>query len=256
MADGAVADTAVSDDAFLGSRLRLTQPREGHRAGSDAILLAAAAPADVAGLALDVGAGVGSAGLALAALRPGLLFGLVENDPMLAALAGGNIARNDMAERGAVYRCDVLDRASRQAAGLEDGSARLVITNPPFFDEGRVRASSDSGKRSAHVMGEGADLGAWIFACLALLVESGMLVMIHRPESLPAILAALGQRAGDIALKPVQPNADKSATRILVRARKSRRGPLVITPALVLHDGRGFTPESEALHRGAELLKW
>ncbi len=256
MAEGAMAATAVSDDGFLGGRLRLIQPREGHRAGSDAILLAAAAPGDIEGLALDVGAGIGSAGLALAALRPGLRFGLVENDPMLTALAEDNIARNDMAERGAVYRCNLLDRASRQAVGLEDGSASLVVTNPPFFEEGRVRSSSDSGKRSAHVMREGADLGAWICASLALLAEGGTLVMIHRPDALPAILAALGQRAGDIALKPVQPNADKSATRILVRARKSRHGPLVIAPALILHEAERFTPESEALHRGAALLKW
>ncbi|MGA3303008.1 MAG: methyltransferase [Methylovirgula sp.] len=246
----------VSDDGFLGGQLRLTQPREGHRAGSDAILLAAAAPADVAGLALDVGSGVGSAGLALAALRPGLRFRLVENDLMLAALAGENIERNDLAERGSVYRCDALDRASRQAVGLEDGSASLVITNPPFFEEGRVRHSSDSGKRSAHVMGEGADLGAWVLACLALLAEGGILTMIHRPESLPAILVALGRRAGDIALKPIQPHADKSATRILLRARKSRRGPLGIAPALILHDAERFTPESAALHRGAALIKW
>ncbi len=105
-------------------------------------------------------------------------------------------------------------------------------------------------------MGKGADLGAWIVACLALLADGGMLVMIHRPESLPAILAALGQRAGDIALKSVQPHAEKPATRILLRARKSRCGPLVIAPALVLHNAQGFTPESEALHRGAALLKW
>ncbi len=99
--------TTVSDDAFLGGRLRLRQPRDGHRAGTDAILLAAAAPADVAGLVLDVGAGVGSAGLALAALRPGLRFGLIENDPMLAELAEKNIAYNDFAKqrRHLLLRC-------------------------------------------------------------------------------------------------------------------------------------------------------
>lgn len=254
MAEGAVAAAPLTDDGFLGGRLRLLQPREGHRSGSDAILLAAAAPPEGVGLALDVGAGVGAAGLALAALRPGLRFGLVENDPALAALAQENIHRNDLSDRGAVYRCDLLDRASRQAGGLEDGSANLVITNPPFFEEGRVRAS-ESSKRSAHVMGEGADLGSWIIACLALLADGGLLVMIHRPESLPTILTALGERAGDIALKPIQPQAEKSATRILLRARKSRRGPLTIAPALILHDSEGFTRESEALHRGAALIK-
>ena len=36
-------------DAFLGGRLRLRQPGRGHRAGTDALLLAAAAPLDFAG---------------------------------------------------------------------------------------------------------------------------------------------------------------------------------------------------------------
>ena len=32
----------ITEDAFLGGRLRLRQPRKGHRAGHDAMLLAAA----------------------------------------------------------------------------------------------------------------------------------------------------------------------------------------------------------------------
>ncbi|MGQ0444466.1 MAG: methyltransferase, partial [Beijerinckiaceae bacterium] len=58
-------------DPFLGGRLSLCQPVEGHRCGTDAVLLAAAAPADFSGLAIDVGSGVGAAGLALAVARPG-----------------------------------------------------------------------------------------------------------------------------------------------------------------------------------------
>ncbi|HEY1735733.1 MAG TPA: methyltransferase, partial [Methylovirgula sp.] len=118
MAEHAAAAAALSDDAFLGGRLKLHQPCDGHRAGSDAVLLAAAAPADVAGLALDVGAGVGSAGLALASLRPNLCIGLIENDATLAKLAAENLARNDLAGRGTVYCCDVLDSASRERAKI------------------------------------------------------------------------------------------------------------------------------------------
>ena len=84
----------VSEDVFLGGRLLLRQPARGHRAGTDAILLAAAAPAEVSGLALDVGAGVGAAGLALAKLRPQIAFGLVENDSFAAALARDNLSLN------------------------------------------------------------------------------------------------------------------------------------------------------------------
>ena len=52
---------------MLGGRLRLRQPLSGHRVGHDAILLAAATGGRAGELAVDLGAGVGAAGLALAA---------------------------------------------------------------------------------------------------------------------------------------------------------------------------------------------
>lgn len=246
----------ISEDSYLGGRLRLRQPREGHRAGSDAILLAAAAPEKISGLALDLGAGVGSAGLALAALRPELAFGLVESDPELAALARDNLALNGMTPRGAVYEADLLDRESRRFAGLADAEASLVITNPPFFDEAHVRASPQRGKRAAHVMAKGAGLDSWIAASLALLADGGLFIVIHRPESLPAMLEALAGRVGEIALKPIQPHVGKPAIRVLLRARKGSRAPLAMTEPLVLHDEKGFTRPVDAIHRGSALITW
>src|SRR2546430_479758 len=79
MAEGlAGVSPPLVTDAFLGGRLLLRQPAEGHRYGTDAVLLAAAAPSDFSGLAIDAGAGVGAAGLALAIARPGLRIGFLE----------------------------------------------------------------------------------------------------------------------------------------------------------------------------------
>ncbi len=62
--DGAATDE-LSYDSWLGGQLTLAQPRRGHRVGSDAVLLAAAV--DLAeGRLVDVGAGVGAVGLAIA----------------------------------------------------------------------------------------------------------------------------------------------------------------------------------------------
>jgi tRNA1(Val) A37 N6-methylase TrmN6 len=256
VADSAHADTEVTKDAFLGGHLVLRQPGQGHRAGSDAVLLAAAAPAEMSGLVLDVGSGVGAAGFAFAALRPGTRFGLVEKDPRLAALARENLAANGFAARASVHQADVLDAASRRAAGVADVSAALVLTNPPFLDPKRVRSSPDAGRRAAHVMPSGASLEAWIAACLALLADGGLFVMIHRPDALPAMLAALAGRAGDIMLKPIAPQAGQPAVRLLLRAKKASRGPLAIAAPFILHEGKGFTREAEAVHRGETLLAW
>jgi tRNA1(Val) A37 N6-methylase TrmN6 len=90
-------DTDTTENAVLGGRLRLRQPRRGHRVGHDAILLAAATGARPGDHLVDLGAGVGAAGLAVAARVPGTRMTLVERDPVLAALAAGNAERNGWA---------------------------------------------------------------------------------------------------------------------------------------------------------------
>ena len=82
----------IGEDRLLDGRLILRQPKRGHRAGSDAILLAAAIPRIGAGPLLDIGAGVGTIGLAAALAQPELQVVLLERDPELAALAAGNAA--------------------------------------------------------------------------------------------------------------------------------------------------------------------
>src|SRR5437588_4082552 len=92
---GPMTDPAdeFTEDAFLGGQLCLRQPRSGHRAGHDAMLLAAATAARPGDRAVDFGAGVGAAGLAVAR-RVAVDLVLVEIDPMLAALARDNAAAN------------------------------------------------------------------------------------------------------------------------------------------------------------------
>ncbi len=75
---------ALTEDAVLGGALRLRQPRRGHRVGHDiAVLLAAAWPRACREHVVDLGAGVGAAGLALAARAPDIAVTLVEVDPGL-----------------------------------------------------------------------------------------------------------------------------------------------------------------------------
>lgn len=258
MSDACLTSALCEASGFLGGRLSLLQPARGHRAGTDAILLAAAAPRESCGLVLDLGAGVGAAGLAIAATRPATTIGLVEKEPDLAGLAQENLRLNGFLDRGRVYQADLLSPVSRRAAGLLDGAAALIITNPPFHDPGRVRLSPRQDKRRAHAMGDAgpAALARWIRASLALAEPGGSLILIHRPDVLPVILESLAGRAGNITILPVQPRDGALAIRVLVRARKGSRAPLVIAPALVLHQDKTFTPEVEAMHRGAAVIDW
>ena len=255
----AAGSAPTSLDAILGGRLKLRQFVSGHRVGADAVLLAAAAGAPV-GRLIDVGAGVGAVGLALLQRWPFAEGVLVEIDAGLAALAHDNAALNDLAARARVASVDLLDAPARRAAGLAEGEADLVVTNPPFFAEGTVRASPDPRRARAHVApaAEGASaIEAWIVASLALLAPGGRFVMIHRADALGAILHAIGRRLGGIALLPVHPRAEHSAHRLLISGVKGSKAPLRIAPPLVLHEASGaFTARAEAIHRGEAAIDW
>jgi len=247
-----------TQDTILDGSILLRQPKAGHRAGSDAILLAAAAPAQCEGLVLDIGAGVGPVGLILARRYFSAGVGLVEQEPGTAALARENVILNGLSERVTVHEADLFSSVSCKASGLSPGRAALVVTNPPFGDPSSSRASPDALRRAAHVMQpqEGHGLAEWIRASLALLVPSGTFVMIHKPDALPEILAACGQRVGGITLLAVYPQAGKPAHRLLLRGKKGSRAPLAIAPPLILQEDGRFTPQAEAIHRGQALIEW
>ena len=246
------ADTDLSDDAVLGGRLRLLQPRRGHRFGHDAILLAAAVPAQAGNHAIELGAGVGAAGLALAARVAGLSLTLVEVDPVLTALANENAKRNGLGERVTASCLDIAAPADAfAAAGLTPASADIVLTNPPFNDPVRHNASPDSARRAAHV---GGSLTPWLEVAARLLRHLGSLTLIFRADGLADVVTLLQADFGSITVAPIYPRPDSPAIRIIVGAVKGGRAPLVLRPGFVLNDDRGPTADAEAVLRDGVSL--
>jgi tRNA1(Val) A37 N6-methylase TrmN6 len=245
----------LTEDAVLGGRLRLKQPRQGHRVGHDAILLAAACPAQAGEHAVDLGAGVGAAGLAVAARVADVTVTLVEIEPDLAALALGNARVNGLADRANVVVLDVVAHARAfAAAGLAAETVAHVLMNPPFNDPARQRASPDLRRRLAHAA-PSATLAAWVKTAARLLRPRGTLTLIWRANGLAEVLGALDPTFGAITVLPVHPKPAVPAIRILVRATKASRAPLVLHPAFVLADRAGRpTPEAEAVLREGESL--
>lgn len=247
---------ATSTDDFLGGRIGIVQPRGGHRAGSDAVFLAAAVPAKSGERVLDIGAGVGVAGLCLLARVPGILVTAVEIDPALATLAAGNAGRNGFAEQFEVVTADVTSPGKiLRAAGLEAETYHHLIANPPFHQDGSVRAAPDAARVSAHVMAQGG-LAAWVRFFAAMAKPGALLTLIHRPDCLGELLELLDGRFGDIAVFPLFSKRDEPATRIIVQAKKGSRAGLSLLPGLLLHDDDGrYMAEAEAVLREGEPLR-
>jgi tRNA1(Val) A37 N6-methylase TrmN6 len=238
-----------TDDAVLGGRLRLLQPRTGHRFGHDAILLAAAVSATAGERAVELGSGVGAAGLALAARIPGLSVSLVEIDASLAELAQENARRNGLADRVSTHCLDAT--APTVEADLAAASVDHVLSNPPFNDPARHSASPDPAHRSAHI---GADLGPWVATAARLLRPQGKLTLIYRADGLADVLNALADDFGSIAVVPIFPKLNAGAIRVVVRAIKGSGGALTLCPGLLLNEsGRPARAAEAILREGAAL---
>lgn len=227
---------------FLDGRVRVTQPQTGFRSGLDAVMLAAAIPASSGQTGLELGSGVGTASLCLAARVPGLTLTGVEIDSALVALARDNAAANGSGVGfvpGDIFRLPPeLKRDFDQ-----------VFCNPPFHGEGL--ASPDAARATA-LMDHGS-FSDWLKLGLQRTVSGGFFTTILRTDRLNEALAALPERG--VCALPLWPRAGEVPKRVIVQARKGSRAPFALLPGLVLHEESGaWTNESEAVLRRGEAL--
>jgi tRNA1(Val) A37 N6-methylase TrmN6 len=252
VADEIASDLQFTEDAVLGGRVRLRQRLGGYRAGLDAALLAASLDAGAGERVIEAGCGAGAALLAAAHRQPAAQFVGIERDPEALALARDNIAANGVSERVAALAGDVA--AGFRALGLAPFDAAMA--NPPFFDEPAAIRGPSPARAGAYLADDG--LGAWTGFLLKAVRDGGAITLIHRAGRLGDLLTLLAPKAGSVRIRPIHPFADAPAKRVLVRAVKTGKAPLVLLPPLVLHDRAGgrHTAEAEAILRGEAALSW
>ncbi|MDP2063132.1 MAG: methyltransferase [Phaeovulum sp.] len=248
------ADDSLSEDAFLGGRLRLLQPREGFRAAMDAVLLAAACPAVAGQSVLELGCGAGVASLCLGARVPGLRLQGIEMQADYADLARRN------AERSAqIFEVFEGDLAAPPSA-LRARSFDHVLANPPFFAH-PGSAAADPGRETAQR--EATPLAVWLETGLRRLVSGGYLTLILRADRLPDALAAFAPGAFGVTVLPIAARVARPAGRVLVLARKGGRGAFRLLAPFHMHaaprhlrDGEDLTDAARAILRDGAALAW
>ena len=252
-----VKHQTLTRDAFLGGRITVSQPRHGFRAGLDSVLLGAAIDTGSTSL-LDLGCGVGTAGLVALAHNSVLTATLLDQNAEMLALAQTNAEANGFADRVTLVEADIVGRgATRRAAGLRDNAYSSVIANPPFFDaNGGTLAANDARADARHMNAESLDL--WVKAAAGAAAAGGEIIFIYPVESLASLLSAFAARFGAITILPLSPRAGEPVTRVLIRAIKGSRAPLAMLATRALHEagGRAFTPQFDAILRGSARLDW
>lgn len=245
----------LTDDVFLGGLLTLRQPVRGYRAGLDAVLLASIVPPDAKGRVLDVGAGIGTVGLSVAARCSSVEIVMVERQAALAELAAHNVLANGLEGRAHAVAVDIAKVPADLASGaLRAESFAMVLANPPYHELGSCTSAPEISKAQSHAMAAD-ERDAWVRFLSRMTSPGGRAVMIQRAECLPALLATFDGRFGAIHVLPIHAREGDAANRVIVGGTKGSRAPIKILPGLVLHEaGQAFRPNVERIFRnGAHL---
>jgi tRNA1(Val) A37 N6-methylase TrmN6 len=241
---------SLTEDGFLGGRLKLLQPEKGFRAGIDSVFLAAAVPCAPGETVYEAGIGAGVAALCLLARNPGIQMTGIELGARYALLCEENARRNGFEASLKVIRADLRDALRRDAIAMPaPGSFSHAMANPPFHEEGKSTPSPNLLKAQAHAFGP-ADLELWVKVLHSMVQMRGTVTLVYKAEALGKLLDVMEERFGDIRVAPLHPRLGAPATRVIVQGIKGSKAPLQLLQGMVLHEASGrFTPEAEAVLR-------
>ncbi len=223
------SDKQFSDDAFLGGKLRLLQPKNGFRAGIDSVLLASTVPAVPGDMVLDIGTGVGTVLFCLMKRVSGLQAVGIEIQEEYHTLAVRNAKKNKLPAKILLGDFESLEN------GLTNCAFDQIFFNPPYYTEHSYKKGGNPGKELASV--EKPDmLKKMLEFSLRRCKPYGHITLINRPAKLGEILSVLEGEAGDIKILPILSSGRNSALRIIIRARKSAKGETNLLEGLNLFE--------------------
>lgn len=215
----------------LNKRLKLRHSADGFKTSIDSVLLAASCPAQSGDHILDLGCGVGGAGLSVLTRVANVhLTGVeIQGDHV-------DLTRQNALDNGFGDQCDFVTSDIRDYKS--DQSFDHVICNPPYLTAGAHLRSPSEEKATA--MGhDDADIKDWIDVAYKRLKPKGSLTMIHRADQIDEIIQALGTRFGAVEIFPLWPKKDTPAKRVIIRCLKDRRTPATLHAGLTLHRADG-----------------
>ena len=245
----------MSDEiTVLGQRLKLRQIPDGFKTSIDSVLLAAACPAKEGESILDLGCGVGSAGLCVLYRVPDTKMTGIDILPDHIDLAKGNASLNHKDARATFLAEDIRDFEPM----LHDTEAGFdhVICNPPYLEGGAHIQSPSAHKQLAIGLGEDdLDLKDWIDAAHRNLKSGGGLTIINRADATDKIIREMGRKFGAIEIIPLWPKLSMKAKRVIIRGIKDRKSPATLHPGVVLHNADGeYSSAAERVLRDAQAL--
>lgn len=221
---------------FYGQKLNLIQPDNGYRLSIDSILLASTI--NIGTSILDVGCGVGAAGLCVKKRRSEITLTGIDIQKTNIDCAFNNSTNNNLEAH--FIEGDIKTLSIRETFDH-------VMSNPPFYEADKVNLSDNEHKRISNVLNN-ITLEEWIKFCIKH--SSEWVTIIHLPEHLEKILSCMNTTLGDIKVFPIW--TKNKAKRVIIQGSKKRKAPLTLLQGLTLQDENGYTKETDSILRDAK----
>ena len=228
---------------------RIIQKKGNFFFGIDAVLLTFFAHVKKSDAVVDLGTGTGIIPVLKAGTSSCTNFTGVELQKESALTAQKTVALNGLEDRIKIIEADIRNLKPH----FKKNSANVVISNPPYTGENSgVKNKSESLTAARHetscTISDVAKAASW------LLNSSGKFFMIHKPNRLEEIFAALKENAlVPKRMRFVQPALEKAPNLVLIEAVKNARPFLKVEPPLVVYKSSGtYSDEVQRMYEVKE----
>ncbi len=241
--------TQIDENYLLDKKVKIYQPTGSYHASSDAVWLSAAvAKVRKDDTILDVGAGTGAVSLCLAERfkADNIQITGIELQPLLTESA------NKSAEANKFDFVHFINDDIFQTLLLKPCSFAHVVTNPPYsLDD---MPSPNISKATAHNFAK-ESLAKWLDFCIKMIKPQGYFYIINRAEAMEDIVAHISGRLGKIEVFPLYSKEGQPAKRVIIRAQKDSKAPLIIHQGVLVHHNDGaYTAKAEEVLRQGKAL--
>lgn len=238
----------VEKNYLLDKKVVIYHQKGLYKASSDAVWLSSAvAKVKKGDNILDVGSGGGAVSLCLASRFKDnqisitgleLQKELVESANKSALENGFDFLRYD--------NCNIYE------SNIKPCSFAHVVTNPPYSLSDMP--SPNISKATAHNF-KFEDLQKWLDFCIKMLRPQGMFYIINRAEAIESIISHISGKLGAIEVFLLYSKEEQKAKRVVVRAKKDSKTPLVIHSPIFVHNKDGSYSEKakEILRQGLSI---
>jgi tRNA1Val (adenine37-N6)-methyltransferase len=224
----------IQDELWPGGPVFIRDD-EAFRLGTDSVLLSSFAGYKHAKRVCDLGCGTGIISVLLAWNNASLTVDGIELREAWADIARDNARLCRLDGRISIHTGDLR----RHRDFLEAGAYDLVISNPPYYAEGRGKSSGKDSKAAAREE-RTCTIGDVCAAASFLTRWGGRFALVHKPERLIEIICALRENGLEPKrLRFVQYSALSAPSLVLIESRHGGNPSLTVEPPLILTDAQG-----------------